>query len=50
MRLGPLRLSLWHGVEPDPAGTATWLRVHGPAVVVAGYLPMARMALHRLVS
>jgi hypothetical protein len=50
VRLGPLRLTLWHGVEPTPAGTATWLRVHGPAVVVAGYLPVARTALRRLVA
>ncbi len=48
-RLGPLRLRLQHGVQADPAGSATWLRVHGPAPVVAAYLPVARLALHRLV-
>jgi hypothetical protein len=50
VRVGPLRLTLWHGVEPRPTGTATWLRVHGPAIVVAGYLPVARTALRRLVA
>ncbi len=49
VRLGPLRLRLRHGVELDPAGSATWLSVRGPALVVAGYLPVARLALHRLV-
>jgi hypothetical protein len=49
VRFGPLRLRLQHGVEADPAGSATWLRVHGPAPVVAAYLPVARLALHRLV-
>jgi Polyketide cyclase / dehydrase and lipid transport len=49
VRLGRLRLRLEHGVDADPAGSATWLRVHGPAPVVAAYLPVARLALHRLV-
>ena len=50
VRLGPVRLHLRHGVEVHPAGSATWLTVRGPALVVAGYLPVARIALHRLVS
>jgi hypothetical protein len=49
VRFGPLRLQLRHGVEPDPAGSATWLLVRGPAPVVAAYLPVARLALRRLV-
>jgi hypothetical protein len=49
VRFGPLRLRLQHGVEGDPTGSATWLRVHGPAPIVAAYLPLARLALHRLV-
>jgi Polyketide cyclase / dehydrase and lipid transport len=49
VRLGPRRLRLQHGVQADPAGSATWLHVHGPAPVVAAYLPVARLALHRLV-
>ncbi|WP_228122304.1 SRPBCC family protein [Saccharothrix syringae] len=44
-RLGPLRLHLRHGVAPDGG---TWLTVRGPAAVVLPYLPLARLALHRL--
>jgi hypothetical protein len=46
---GPLRLHLRHGVEADPTGTATWLLVRGPAPAVLAYLPVARLALRRLV-
>jgi hypothetical protein len=49
VRLGPVRLELHHGVEPHPRGCATWLRESGPAPVVAPYLPIARIALRRLV-
>lgn len=49
VRLGPLRMHLRHGVDADPAGTATWLLVRGPALAVTAYLPVARSALRRLV-
>jgi hypothetical protein len=49
VRLGPLRMHLRHGVDPDPGGAATWLAVRGPAPVVLAYLPVARVALRRLV-
>lgn len=45
---GPLRLHLRHGVEARAGGTVTWLTAHGPAPVLAAYLPVARIALHRL--
>lgn len=45
---GPLRLHLRHGVEARAGGTVTWLTVRGPAPVLAAYLPVARIALHRL--
>jgi hypothetical protein len=48
-RCGPVRMHLRHGVEPDPRGAATWLVIRGPAAVVAAYLPVARVALGRLV-
>jgi hypothetical protein len=48
-RLGPVRLHLRHGVDPEGAGTRTWLTARGPAAVLAAYLPIARFALHRLV-
>ena len=49
VRCGPVRMHLRHGVEPDPRGAATWLVIRGPAPVVAAYLPVARVALGRLV-
>jgi polyketide cyclase/dehydrase/lipid transport protein len=49
VRCGPVRLHLRHGVEPDPRGAATWLVIRGHAPVVAAYLPVARLALGRLV-
>jgi hypothetical protein len=42
-------LRLEHGVDAAGTGTHTWLRVQGPLPLVAGYLPVARLALHRLV-
>ncbi len=48
--IGPLRLTLDHGVEPClDAGTTTWLRLRGPLPVVLAYAPLARLALRRLV-
>jgi hypothetical protein len=47
VRCGPIRLRLRHGVSPDGG---TWLVVRGPAPVVAAYLPVARLALHRLTA
>ncbi len=49
VRLGPVRLHLRHGVDANPAGTTTWLAVRGPTPVVVAYLPVARVALRRLV-
>jgi hypothetical protein len=48
-RLGPIRLHLRHGVDPDGRGASTWLTARGPAAVLMAYLPIARFALHRLV-
>jgi hypothetical protein len=47
--LGPLALSLDHGVAPVGSGTRTWLTVDGPAPVLAAYLPLARLSLEFLV-
>ena len=46
--LGPVRLTLHHDVGPDPAGTRAGLTLEGPAPVVTGYAPLARLALVRL--
>lgn len=47
--LGPLRLSLDHGVRASGAGTRTWLTVDGPAPFVLPYLVPARLSLEMLV-
>ena len=50
---GPLTMILDHVVRPDasraPDGSATELQVDGPAPIVLGYAPIARLALGRLV-
>ena len=47
VRVGPVRLLLHHGVEPDGAGgTRSWLVTEGPALVVGPYTPIAFVALH----
>ena len=48
--IGPIRLRIEHGVCAHPAGSATWLRVHGPLPVILVYAPVARIALGRLVA
>lgn len=50
VRLGPLGLTLEHGVDAEAAGASTFLRVRGPAPLVLAYAPLARLALHRLVG
>jgi hypothetical protein len=50
VRRGPLRVRLEHGVEGTACGSRTWLVLRGPAVVVLGYAPVAKWALHRLVT
>jgi hypothetical protein len=50
VHVGPVRLRLEHGVTAHPDGSATWLRVHGPRLVLLGYAPVARIALGRLVA
>ncbi|MET0190659.1 MAG: SRPBCC family protein [Pseudonocardia sediminis] len=47
--LGPLAMTLDHGVAPDATGTRTWLTVDGPAAALVGYLPLARVSLEMLV-
>ncbi|MBJ7452739.1 MAG: SRPBCC family protein [Blastococcus sp.] len=48
--VGPLRVRLLHWVTEGPdGGTTTGLRLSGPAPLVLGYAPAARLALGRLV-
>lgn len=49
VRVGPAQLRLHHGVQPHPRGSATSLRVDGPAPLVLAYAPIAWFALTRLV-
>lgn len=49
VRWGLIRMVLVHGVATRGAGCSTSLRVTGPAPVVLGYAPLARLALGRLV-
>ncbi|MEU9579301.1 SRPBCC family protein [Streptomyces chilikensis] len=49
VRIGPVRMRLHHTVSPHPRGSATTLRVEGPALAVAAYAGPARWALGRLV-
>jgi hypothetical protein len=49
VRVGPVTLTLDHGIEDlGAAGTRTWLRTTGPALVVLPYSPVAFVALHAL--
>lgn len=50
VRRGPLSVHLAHGVGPHGSGSRTWLVLTGPAPLVAGYVPLAKWALHRLVT
>ncbi|ANY09284.1 SRPBCC family protein [Pseudonocardia sp. HH130630-07] len=47
--LGPVRLSLDHGVRSAGGGTRTWLVVDGPPPVVLPYAVPARVSLEMLV-
>ncbi|MFJ8864837.1 polyketide cyclase/dehydrase [Streptomyces sp. NPDC102473] len=49
VRLGPVRLRLYHEVRRRPGGSATILRIEGPAAALAAYAGPARWALGRLV-
>lgn len=48
--VGPLSLVMDHGVEEAGTGARAWVRLHAPALLVAPYAPIARLALRRLVS
>jgi hypothetical protein len=49
VRSGHVRIALDHGVEALDAGARTWLTARAALPIVVGYLPLARLALHRLV-
>ena len=49
-RRGPLRVRLDHGVDAAGSGSATWVRIHALLPIALGYAPLAKCALHRLVT
>ncbi len=50
VRAGPVALRLDHGVTAAAGGgSVAWAELHGPAVIVGVYAPVARDALRRLV-
>ena len=49
VRFGPVRLALSHGVTARGNGSSTWLELRGPLPVLAGYAPLAYLALRNLV-
>ena len=50
VHLGPVVLHLVHDVRPHGTGSATGLVMRGPLALVAGYAPLARWAIGRLVA
>ena len=50
VQVGPVALVLLHWVSDGPdGGSTTGLRMRGPLPVLAGYAPLAQLALSRLV-
>lgn len=47
---GPAQLRLEHTVTDVAEGSATALTMRGPLPILLAYVPIARLALHRLVS
>lgn len=43
------RITMLHTVRPEGAGSATELRMTGPAPLLLGYAPLAQLALRKLV-
>lgn len=50
VRIGLIQLRLRHDVAPSGSGSRTRLWVSGPLPVVGAYLPIAALALRRLVT
>lgn len=47
--LGVLSIRMDHGVDATPTGCRAWARIQAPRLVVLPYVPIARVALRRLV-
>lgn len=44
------KLTLDHGVDPVGWGSAAWVRIRAPRLLVAPYAPLAWLALRRLTA
>lgn len=48
---GPLTVRLQHGVRPrERGGSSTWLSIDAPLPIAFGYVPLAYLAIRRLVA
>lgn len=41
---GPVTVTMWHDLSASESGTRAGLTMHGPLVLLAAYLPVARRA------
>lgn len=48
--LGPLGVGMDHGVDETLDGSRAWVRIHAHRFLVAPYVPLAKLALSRLVK
>ncbi len=47
---GPLGVCMDHGVDETPEGSRAWVRIHAHRFLVTPYVPVAKLALSRLVK
>jgi hypothetical protein len=47
---GPLGVCMDHGVDETPDGSSAWVRIHAHRLLVMPYVPVAKLALSRLVK
>jgi hypothetical protein len=51
VRRGPLTVRLQHGVRANgKGGSATWLSIDAPLPIAVGYVPLAYLAIRKLVT
>lgn len=48
--VGPVRVRMRHGVDPDRRGSRAWVEIDALPLLVLPYAPIARLALRRLVA
>jgi hypothetical protein len=50
VRRGPLTVRLQHGVRERDGGSTTWLSIDAPLPIAVGYVPLAYVAIRKLVG